>query len=273
MAARTKKKGKPDLPVFDVIAVGKKEGGDFPIHFVGLRYYTVQSFIKEAKEIGVSRALPANVLKSFNWGDRIFLAIHIKEQSEDGKTTIPTAVVFGYFTIEWVNFKGTPRLHAAVATDPRLKAKTTPLPTPVHENRGCGDYAITAVTTVGKDVTLAMLVQVVQEHARKFGDKFKLMAGGRFVQLKPAKLRGVKFTQNVTWVGLPDAAADFIFSQIDDDEEVPAPVFPHGAPKPSEPHIEHVKNYKLRKPAVRKGEAENLFDFLTDDKEGVGRDD
>lgn len=281
--ARTKKKEKPNMPVFKVIPKEEDDprawdvAGIIPVHFVGLRYYTVKSFIEEAKAMGVSRAFPPNVLKRFNWGDVVFLAIHVKEQSEDGKKTIPTAVVFGFFRIEWVQFKGTPRLHAAVANDPRLKAKHYPLPAPVHESRGCGEYAITGVTSVGKDVTLADLVLVIQEHAKRFGDKFKLMAGGTFYELEPAKLPGVKFTQNVTWVRLTDEGMGYFMKPVRElaDEEVPHQLpFALGKPeKKRVPRVRHLKNYRLAKPAVRKGAPKDLFDFLTDDdKKGSGRD-
>jgi len=263
-AERTKKKsGK--LPTFDVLP--REDATDlwreldyYPVHFVGLRYYTVKSYVEEAKRLGVSRALPVNVLKRFNWGDPIFLAIHVKEQSEDGKEVIPTAVVFGYFRIGWLQFKATPRVHQAVANDPRLNAKHYALPSVIHENRGCGEYDVVGVTTVGKEVTLPMLISVIREHAKRFGDKVKVMVGGVFEEIDPPlKLRGVKFTQSVTFVNLPDDAKGYLraFVKAHDFDEPPAEwlklwgvELDEEPDEDATPRVKHVRNYRLAKPHV-----------------------
>ena len=43
------------------------------LHYIG-GFYTPKKFIEEAKNIGVSRRVPANLIKSMSWGDTITLA-------------------------------------------------------------------------------------------------------------------------------------------------------------------------------------------------------
>jgi len=62
------------------------------LHWIGNKYYSIKSFIEEAKLIGVSRRVPKNILKKMRWGDTIFLASKQKG--------LKTPVVFGYFKLE-----------------------------------------------------------------------------------------------------------------------------------------------------------------------------
>lgn len=62
------------------------------LHWIGNQYYTIKSFIEEAKLIGVSRRVPRAVLKKMRWGDIIFLA--------SKKKGLKSPVVFGYFRLE-----------------------------------------------------------------------------------------------------------------------------------------------------------------------------
>lgn len=62
------------------------------LHWIGNQYYSIESFIEEARLIGVSRRVPAKALKKMKWGDTIFLA-----SKEKG---IKNPVVFGYFTLD-----------------------------------------------------------------------------------------------------------------------------------------------------------------------------
>lgn len=226
-----------DIPEFEVAPKVTKEDKEkarmngVPIHFVGLRYYTVEDFIAEAERLGVSRALPARILKQFNWGSKIYLAIHTKREDENGNK-IPIATVFGYFTISGINLKASQRLHDAVLNDPRIQVvEHVSFDAPVQENRGCGEYAVASSTAVRVD--LPTLIKVIEEHAKRFGEKFKIMATGKFHEVIPVKLVGVKFTQNITWEIVPDEAMEFLNA-----------VLPK---KPRKTTMKHVKNYKLRK--------------------------
>ena len=225
-----------EIPEFVVENVEDKEerkARGIPIHFVGLRYYTVQSFIEEAEKLGVSRALPPKILKQFKWGSKIYLAIHSKREMEDGQKA-PIATVFGFFTIDGINLKASQRLHDAVLNDPRVQVvEHQTFDQPMQESRGCGEYAVASATAVR--VELATLIQVIEEHARRFGEKFKIMATGRFYEILPVKLMGVKFTQNITWAIPPEKAMEDLNA-----------VLPRKSKRKTR-KVKHVKNYKLRK--------------------------
>jgi len=70
------------------------------LHWIGNTYYSIEAFIKEARDIGVSRRVPEKALRKMKWGDTILLA-----SKEKG---LKTPVVFGYFVlhkIQGVKFK------------------------------------------------------------------------------------------------------------------------------------------------------------------------
>ena len=62
------------------------------LHWIGNQYYSIESFIEEARLIGVSRRVPAKALKKMKWGDTIFLT-----SKEKG---IKNPVIFGYFILD-----------------------------------------------------------------------------------------------------------------------------------------------------------------------------
>lgn len=62
------------------------------LHFIGRSYYSIASFAREAKKVGVSRRIGRQTLCKMNFGDRIVLA------QWDGKK----AVAFGYFHLSAV---------------------------------------------------------------------------------------------------------------------------------------------------------------------------
>jgi len=62
------------------------------LHWIGNKYYSIKQFIEEARQIGVSRRVPAKMLKKMKWGDVIFLAS--KEKN------LKNPLVFGYFALE-----------------------------------------------------------------------------------------------------------------------------------------------------------------------------
>lgn len=62
------------------------------LHWIGNQYYSIESFIEEARFVGVSRRVPAKVLKKMKWGNTIFLA-----SKEKG---LKNPVIFGYFRLE-----------------------------------------------------------------------------------------------------------------------------------------------------------------------------
>ena len=62
------------------------------LSWVGVKFYSIKSFIQEARDLGVSRRVKPDTLKRMSWGDRIYLAT-----LERG---IKAPVVFGHFHLE-----------------------------------------------------------------------------------------------------------------------------------------------------------------------------
>lgn len=66
------------------------------LHWVGEKYYSINSFKKEVQAMGVCRRINSKILKNFNWGDKVYLATGIKDNGT--KRT----VIFGYFNIDCI---------------------------------------------------------------------------------------------------------------------------------------------------------------------------
>lgn len=64
------------------------------LHWIGNQYYTIASFIDEARVVGISRRVPEKILKKMKWGDHIFLASKEKH--------LKSPVIFGYFKLEGI---------------------------------------------------------------------------------------------------------------------------------------------------------------------------
>ena len=68
-----------------------RQGTDW-IHWVGSKYYSIPSFVRESRAWGVSRRIKPQTLKRMSWGDRVYLVTREKG--------IKAPVVFGYFHLE-----------------------------------------------------------------------------------------------------------------------------------------------------------------------------
>lgn len=96
------------------------------LHWIGKKYYTMNSFAKEAAQHGVTRRVSLQTAKKMSWGDRIYTAML------DGKT----GVIFGSFIISKLS-----GLSAEVTTQLEDKYESKL----VDEGgdvilRGCGEY-------------------------------------------------------------------------------------------------------------------------------------
>ena len=100
------------------------------IHFIGKSYYTIPAFIKEAKNINVSRAVSPQVFRKMNLGDLVLLA------QKDG----PHTKIFGCFIIKELTGL-TPKVINRLVMSGEIR-KTTAL-TPMLIKRECGQYEVT----------------------------------------------------------------------------------------------------------------------------------
>jgi len=189
-----------DYPEFTVV----EDGTRIRLHYIGKRFYTMGSFIKEAKRYGVSRALPTSVIKKLKWNDKIYVAFYEKDKRG------PYALVFGLFYVQGLNV-GNKLVKDAIGNDKRLRVvKSVDFSGSGGKTvvRGCGEYSISSVTYV--DNELSELVEIIEDNAKKLNVLAKLMVTGPFVQIPPIKLRGAKFTRSVVYAHVPEELLSYI---------------------------------------------------------------
>jgi hypothetical protein len=148
------------------------------LHFVGSKYYTIDSFIEESKKLGVTRRVSPQIARRMSYGDRVLLAM------KQGKTP----VVFGYFTIDMltgISGDTMDRLWdcGLTAEDLGLGGKMV--------TKGCGTYILGATFTVDCDMATIM-AKLEGLTAAEIG---KLMVGGTFHVHPYARLKDVPFRQ------------------------------------------------------------------------------
>ncbi len=148
------------------------------LHFVGSKYYTIDSFTEESKKLGVTRRVSPQIAQRMSYGDRVLLAM------KRGKTP----VVFGYFTIDTltgISGNTMDRLWGCGLTgeDLGLGGKMV--------TKGCGTYIVGSTFTVECDIPDIM----AKLEGLTAADIGKLMVGGTFHTHPQARLRDVPFRQ------------------------------------------------------------------------------
>jgi hypothetical protein len=132
------------------------------IHFIGKSYYTINTFISEAKRIGISRAVAPTVLRKMNIGDIVLLT------QKDGVST----KIFGYFMIN--NITGLSSTLIKKLESNHIIESTSSL-TPMSIKRGCGSYNIVATYTIDRP---EKLMEVIQHSTDE--EIGRVMIGGEF---------------------------------------------------------------------------------------------
>ena len=223
-----------------VVALPKdsEEGTPIKLHYIGKRYYTMESFTKEAEKYGVSRALPVSVVKKLHWGDKIYVAFDMK--SSKGRY----ALVFGYFYVQGLNISN-PEIRQKLKEDGRVRiVKEVSYGGSgggrgVSVVRGCGSYSIGSVSYVDNDIY--ELAEVIDDIAKKENIKVKVMVTGLFVRLSPIKLYGAPFTRSIVHVKVPDEFFDLV-ERVNHDKTI-------GDEKTA---IAYLENYQLGKPSKKR---------------------
>lgn len=147
--------------------------------FVGKRLYGIERFVKEAVKLGVSRAIPPTMLKNFEFGDRIYLAV-MEKQIEGLKKV--QATIFGFYTIENLLLSCSEALKKEIYSDPRYKVvKIEDMNVTV--NRICGSYTVTSTAFV--DASLKEIAEVITEKSMQANEKVRIMLGGKFSPVEP----------------------------------------------------------------------------------------
>jgi len=124
-----------------------EEGKEIKLHYIGKRFYTIETFTKEALKHGVSRAMPVGIIKKLHWGDKIYVAFEHKDQNGKG------ALVFGYFYVQGLNVSN-PIVSEKLKEDDRIKIVKTVKPGGgssgsgggARVSRGCGSYVVASIS-------------------------------------------------------------------------------------------------------------------------------
>jgi len=143
------------------------------LHFIGVQYYSISEFVKEAEQIGISRAVSPQVLKKMNLGDFVVLA------QKDG----PSTKIFGYFRISVITGL-TPEAISLLKEKNLIQRQSTLVP--MRIKRGCGTYEIIGSYSItDPDVIMDTIKEMSSEMIGR------VMIGGEFVSLSEV-ITGVK---------------------------------------------------------------------------------
>lgn len=168
----------------------------YALHFIGKSAYNEKLFIKEAKKLGVSRALPFPIAKNL-YGKLLLLAF----KTEEGAKVIGYTIVSGY------------TIPSSILTEALAKAEINPCDYKVVSGdgcaitRGCGSYVVTASVYMDNDENLQKVLEVLAEIYKE--KKFKVFVNGAFYPIKSFIVQA-KFTRSVTTVELNDELANVL---------------------------------------------------------------
>jgi len=149
------------------------------LHWIEKQYYTMDSFMKEARKYDFSRPISPKQLQQMSWGDAIYCAML------DGKT----GVIFGYFKVLIIT-----------GLDPETLAQVgEKYVVQLIDNggdtvsRSCGEYTTGATYSINANIEeIANDVMNVENEKE---NKSKLMIGGHFNILVPIRILDIPFCQ------------------------------------------------------------------------------
>ena len=167
------------------------------LHFIGQRFYSIKRFVKEAERHGVSRALPASIIKSLKWGDLIFLAQYKpRHDSNDG-----IAHIFGFMRVTGISVMASDKVKAMAREKLRITTMVDGPPRAI--SRACGSYIVSGTFIVEDE--LADVVKAYEEAAHRCGEKVSFLLDGSLTLLKhPIEVEGVKFSRGILRLPIAD---------------------------------------------------------------------
>jgi hypothetical protein len=178
---------------------------NFKLHFIGQGMYNTDIFEREAKRLGVQRAIAFVFLKGLKWGDPVLLARYIPslkvdiEKDPEGfklwESGKGSAEVFGYFTITGLSHTMPRELSDAL----KDKLNIVRIDDNSHGvSRACGSYSIGAVAVITD--TLEELVAKIRELlvVGEFGvNNYKWFLTGHYTSLVPFILKPSTFSRGL----------------------------------------------------------------------------
>ena len=149
------------------------------LHWIGKKYYTMNSFEKEAEEHGVTRRVSLQVARKMSWGDTIYCAM-LK-----GKT----GVIFGFFTIDKLTGLSPEALESVTSAYENKQVDEGG----ATINRDCGEYVLGTTLAVASE--LPAIIDTLQETVIDDKGVTKLMIGGYFQPRRHIRLLDIPFRQ------------------------------------------------------------------------------
>lgn len=144
------------------------------LHYVGRSFYSIEDFVHEARQIGISRRISWKLLHRFQWGDRIWLA-QGDLKTKNRKTPFKGTRVFGFFILERVLFEGNVKETFRGLGFQEDWVGTTRI------SRSCGEYCEKALYTVTR--SLQEIADALKSR-RDPNSPPVVFLGGSFTQLK-----------------------------------------------------------------------------------------
>lgn len=194
------------------------------LHYIGERIYTVESFIAEAKKLGVNRCLPLKLIKSIKFGDKILLATFepkkiitsqqlsfegFEEEQEkiDGRKNKKdgTAKVFGYFTVSGLNLRASDAFKEALTA--QLDVVESKDNNALYQ-RGCGSYLLGASYIITN--TIEEVVSKIETLMLERKENVKVFITGAFTELT-AEISPINISRTVIAV---DILEDIPFEDV-----------------------------------------------------------
>jgi len=162
------------------------------LHYIGRRFYSTERFIEEARRYGVSRALPASVIKSLKWGDVIFLA-----QYEKGGI----AHIFGFMRVTGLSVIASRRVREIARQRLSIDAEYSGSGRAVV--RACGSYVVMG-TLIVKDA-LEDVVRAYEAASKECKEGVAFLLDGDLTLLRnPIIIEGMKFARGILRVPIAD---------------------------------------------------------------------
>lgn len=152
------------------------------IHWLGVKYYSISSFIDEARRMGVSRRIPPQVLKGMSWGDSIFMIGESPKFPGYG-------ILFGKFYVDRVKFATKSKKVKEDLQELMLRSKVKLICEAPHtDKRGCGTE-----TSGGYYLKSSAKVKEIGEILAKGKGSRVNIAGPLYVFKKPILLKITPF--------------------------------------------------------------------------------
>lgn len=129
---------------------------EFYLHYVGSQLYGIPRFLAEARRIGAQRTVSFGILSKLKYGDKVLLAQHQKteyiDQTTSEKKIVPTAIVFGYLTINGLSHNLPPEVSEEVLKRLHVESVLPPAMEGAEESRACGSYMVGGTAFVKEDI-------------------------------------------------------------------------------------------------------------------------